>query len=46
MNQRQFIRWLLRQRLTDIQIKMAAMLYAVNGYESAARFVAKMHSLL
>lgn len=39
MNQRHFIRWLLKQGLTDIQVQMAAILFAVNGYESAKRFV-------
>ena len=45
MTQPQFIRWLLRQNLTDYQAKMAAILYAMNGYESAARFVAEMQAL-
>lgn len=45
MTQRHFVRWLLRQGLTGVQVKMAAILYAVNGYESVAEFVAKMQQL-
>lgn len=39
MTQRQFVRWLLSSGLTTVQVKMAAILFAVNGYESAKRFV-------
>ena len=53
MTQPQFARWpfdyaqdaLLTQNLTDYQVRMAAILYAFTGHESAARFVAKMQDL-
>ena len=37
--QPQFARWIRRQGLANHQITMAAILYAVNGYDSAAEFV-------
>ena len=39
MTQSQFARWIRRQGLANHQITMAAILYAINGYDSAVRFV-------
>lgn len=39
MTQPQFTRWLLRQNLPRYIVTMAAILYAVNGYECAREFV-------
>jgi hypothetical protein len=42
MNQRQFVKWLLKLGLLPHQVKMAAILFGANGYECAKEFVEKV----
>ena len=39
MTKSQFARWIRQQNLTNYQVTLAALLFGLNGYDSAARFV-------